>query len=182
MPPAFRRVQTALPHTPKASGRAPRSATPALPPIMRSVCRFSCRNYRHSVLNVALVVGGDPFQTADRDRLFFDALASAGWFAWTIANAAQNAGKDVGLPVHHVRIGIAAGHDQPDVFRDWRVCRAGILTVDHLVKMGRISCVCRLHTGFFVSRLAGIVVVLASITVVFDTFNKLTALTEGFCK
>ena len=53
--------------------------------------------------DVALAVGGDALQAADRDRLFLHAAAPAGGLARAVAGAAENAGKDVRLPVDHDR-------------------------------------------------------------------------------
>ena len=49
---------------------------------------------------------------------FFDPAAAAGGLAGAVAGAAENAGEYVGMPVDHERIGVAAGGDQPDIFRD----------------------------------------------------------------
>ena len=76
---------------------------------------------RQAVADVALVVGGDALEAADGDRLLLHAAAAAGRFAGPVAGAAKDAGEDVGLPVDHERIGVAAGGDQPDVFRHRRM-------------------------------------------------------------
>ena len=54
--------------------------------------------------DVALVIGGDALQTADRNRLPVDAGAAAGGLARAIAGAPQNAGKDVGFSVENVGV------------------------------------------------------------------------------
>jgi hypothetical protein len=67
----------------------------------------------HAALTVALVVGGDALQAADRDRLrcrfvvFLDAAAPAGGLAGAVAGAAQDAREDVRLPVDHVGVAVA---------------------------------------------------------------------------
>ena len=103
------------------------------------------RHHRHHAIDIALVVGGDTLQAADRDGLFLDAHAPAGRFARAVADAAENAGKDVALPIEHVGLGILAACDQADVFGHRRVCRAGVLAVDDFVKILRIGDVRRLH-------------------------------------
>src|SRR5437763_17141532 len=63
---------------------------------------------RHPRLDVALVVGGDALQAADRDgfrflaAIFLDAPAPAGGRAGTAARAAGYSGKNVREPVDHV--------------------------------------------------------------------------------
>src|SRR5439155_15889676 len=66
--------------------------------------------------NVALVIGGNAFESADRNglrlgagfavfgRTFFDASAPARRLARTIARAAQNPRENVRFPVDHVRV------------------------------------------------------------------------------
>ncbi len=46
----------------------------------------------------------DTFQSTNRDRLVLDPAAAAGGFAGSIANTAEDAGKDVGFPVQHVSV------------------------------------------------------------------------------
>src|SRR5205814_1529523 len=93
------------------------------------------RDGRQISANVALVVGGDPLQPADRHRLGFDPAAAAGRFARPVAGAAEDAGKDIRLPVDSPGFAIALLGDQPDVFRHRRVCRTGPLAIDDLVEI-----------------------------------------------
>ena len=46
-------------------------------------------------------------------------------------------GKHVGLPIDHVGVAVAAGGDQPDVFRNRRVGRTGPLAIHDLVEVVR---------------------------------------------
>ena len=95
--------------------------------------------------DVALVVGGDALQAADRHRLLLDPAAPAGRLAGAVAGPPEDAGEDVRLPIDHERVGVAAIGDQPDVFRHRRMRRACPLAVDDLVKIVRITDVGRLH-------------------------------------
>src|ERR1041384_4612055 len=77
----------------------------------------SKRRLRHKRFDLALVIRGDAFQTADRHRLFLDAAAAAGGLAGAVAGAAEYAGKHVRIPVDHIRLGIPALSDQADILR-----------------------------------------------------------------
>ena len=105
------------------------------------------RRLRQPCPDVPLVVGSDALQAADRDRLGLDAAASARRLAGAVAGPAEHPWEDVGVPVHHIGVGVAAGGDQPDVLGHGRVCRARPLTVDHLVEVSRVSRVGRRHAG-----------------------------------
>ena len=83
--------------------------------------------------DVVAQVGGDALEAADRDRLAVDAGAPARGLARAVAGAAEDAGKDVGLAVEQVRLGVATLRDEPDVLRHVGVCRAGPLAVDDLM-------------------------------------------------
>src|SRR3546814_1125499 len=65
--------------------------------------------------------------------------------AGAVAGAAEDPGEDVGVPVHHVGVGMAAGGDQADVFGHRRVRRAGPLAVDDLVEGVGVADIGRLH-------------------------------------
>jgi hypothetical protein len=94
---------------------------------------------------VILEVGGDALQAADRDRLrlgrlcFLDPAASAGRLAGAVAGASENPRKHVRFPVDEIRVGIAAGGDQADVFGNGGVGRASPLAIDYFVKVVRIA-------------------------------------------
>src|SRR5215213_4499380 len=100
---------------------------------------------RKVAADIAFVVGRDPLQPADRDRLLLDAAAAAGRFARAVAGAAENAGKDVRFPVDRPSLAKAAGDDQPNIFRNRRVRRTGPLAIDNLVKIVGITDVGRLQ-------------------------------------
>ena len=96
---------------------------------------------------VALVVGGHALEAADRHRLFLDPAAAAGRLAGPVTGAAEDAGEDVGIPVDHERIGVAAGGDHPDIFRHGRVGGARPLAIDHFVEVVGVPNVGRLQVG-----------------------------------
>jgi hypothetical protein len=106
---------------------------------------------RHARADVALEVGGDALEPADRHRFWLlsvvllDPPAPARRLARAIAGAPEDPGKDVALPVDHVRVGIAAGGDQADVFRYWRMRRAGPLAVDDFMEDVGIADIGRLQ-------------------------------------
>src|SRR5207302_1814143 len=81
--------------------------------------------------------------------LFFDAAAPAGGLARAVAGSSQNAGEDVRVPVHHVRVGVAAGGDEADVFGNGGVGGARPLAVDDLVEVALVFDVRRLQRGSY---------------------------------
>ncbi len=97
--------------------------------------------------DVAFVIGRDTLQAADRDRLLLHPAAPAGRLAGAVASAAENAGEDVGPPVDHVGLGVAALRDHADVFGNRRMRRAGVLAVHDLVEMVRGPALDHLHTA-----------------------------------
>ena len=111
------------------------------------------RHRRHARTHVALVVGGDALEPADRHRfgllavVLLHASAPAGRLAGPVAGAAQHAREDVGHPVDHVGVAVATLADQADVLRYRGVGRAGPLAIDDLVEVGRIRAVGELHCG-----------------------------------
>ena len=100
-----------------------------------------------TVADIALVVGGHTLQAADRYRLLFYPATAAGWLAGAVAGAAKNAGEDVGVPVDHERVGIAARGDQADVFGDGCVGRTRPLAVDNFVEVVGVTDVGRMQVG-----------------------------------
>src|SRR5690606_28811649 len=52
-----------------------------------------------------------------------------------VAGAPEDPREDVGFPVDHVGVGVAAGGDQPDVLRHRRMRRTGPLAIDYLVEV-----------------------------------------------
>ena len=91
------------------------------------------------------MVGGDALQAADRDRLGFDASAAARRLARAVADAAENAGKNVRLTVDQVGLRELTLRDEPDVFGNVGVGRAGPLAVDYAMIVVRISGIGRFH-------------------------------------
>src|SRR5262245_59499408 len=87
------------------------------------------------------MIGGDALEPADRDRLFFDPPAPAGGLARTIANAPEDAGEHVRFSVQQISVGETLLSDEPDVFGDVGVGRAGPLAIYDLVVILRIGCI-----------------------------------------
>jgi hypothetical protein len=83
--------------------------------------------------DVVSMIGSDALESADGDRFSIDATAPAGGLAGSVAGPAEYAREDVRLPVDHVRVGVVAVRDQPDVFRHIGVRRTGPLAVDNLM-------------------------------------------------
>ncbi len=97
------------------------------------------RRPRQAASDVFLVVGGDALQAADGDGLVLDPSAPAGGLAGPVAGAPEDAGEDIGVPVHHIGVAVAAGGDQANVFRDRRMGWTGPLAVDNLVEIGGVG-------------------------------------------
>jgi len=102
--------------------------------------------------NSLFVIGTDPFEAADGNGLVFDPAPSAYRFTGSIADSAENAGKNIGVPVDHVGVVITPGCYEPNIFRDRRMGGTAVLTVDDSVKILRIVGICRVQ-GNFSSRL-----------------------------
>src|SRR5262249_43484441 len=108
-----------------------------------SLAVFPRRGLGQTMPDVVLEVGGDALQATDRHRFrleaiavsvvvrgpLFHAPATARRFTWAVAGPAENAGKDVRLPVDHEGVAITPRRDQPDVFRDWSVGGARPLAI-----------------------------------------------------
>jgi len=108
----------------------------------------------HLSLHVALVVGSDALQAADRHRfrllavVFLDAAAPAGRLARAVAGAAENSRKNVGVPVDHVGVVVTPCGDQPDVFGDWCMGRTGPLAIYDFVKILGRTDISRFQNSF----------------------------------
>src|SRR5690606_2567036 len=99
----------------------------------------------HEAVDVALVVGRDTFQPADRDWLLLDPAPAAGRLTGPITDPAEDAGEDVRLPIQHIGRCIAALCDEPDVLWNGCMARARPLTVYDLVEVLGIGNVRRSH-------------------------------------
>src|SRR5271166_379166 len=95
--------------------------------------------------DIVLEVRRNALQAADRNRLLFHADPPAGRLAWPVAGTPENSGKDIGFPIDHVGVAVAASGNQSDVFRDWGVSRTGPLTIHDLVEVVRCRNVGRFH-------------------------------------
>ena len=91
------------------------------------------------------MIGRNAFQSTNGDWLVFDTTASTCGLARTIANATEDAGKDVGFAVDEVRLAEVALSDQAYVFGYIRVCGAGPLTIDDAMKIVGIASLGRFH-------------------------------------
>ena len=89
--------------------------------------------------DVVLVVGCDALEAANRDRLVLHAAPATGRFARPVAGAPENPWKDVGLPIHHVSVGVPARRDEANIFRNCRMRRTGPLAIDDFVEVIRVS-------------------------------------------
>src|SRR6185437_14293188 len=98
-----------------------------------------------------LLVGGDALEPANGYRLgflgdFLHTAPPAGRLAGPVAGAPEHTGKDVGMPVDHIGVGITPRRDQPDIFRHRRVGWTGPLAIDDLVEVSGIADVGGLHS------------------------------------
>ena len=106
-----------------------------------------CGLGREAMLDLALEIGRNALQPADGDGFILDSSAPAGRFAGPVAGPPENAGKDVGLPVHHIGVAVPAGGDQADVFGHRRMGRAGPLAINNLMKVFRLVYTVRLQNS-----------------------------------
>src|ERR1700738_3749559 len=121
---------------------------------MRSACRSFEGPASAGGGDVVLLVGGDTLQAADRYRFGFDVPAFALLHAPAatcrltrpVTSAAENSGKDIGLPVDHVGVAVTPGGDQPNVFGHRSMGRTRPLAINDLVKVIRCRDIRRLQT------------------------------------
>ncbi len=104
---------------------------------------------RHAMFDVVLEVGGNALQTADCNRRFLDAAATARRLTRTIAGASQNSGKHIRFPVDHIGVAITPVGDQTNVFGNWRVSGAGPLAIDDFMKVVWRRNISRFHSYLF---------------------------------
>ena len=97
------------------------------------------------MIDVTTQIRRDALQATDRDRFVLDPRAAAHRLTWSIARPTQNAGKDVRLPVEHVRFGVLSVRYQTDVLRHVGMRGTSPLAVDHLVIVVGVPCIRRLH-------------------------------------
>ena len=105
------------------------------------------RRTRQQRRDVIAVVRRHTLQAANGDGLLLDSAATARGLAGPVADPAQNSGKNVRVAIHHVRFGELALRDQPDVFGDIGVSRAGPLAVHHSMKVIRFGGIGRFHVS-----------------------------------
>src|SRR5207247_10202315 len=95
---------------------------------------------------------GDGFGLSLAVTALLDPAAAAGGLARAIAGAAENAGKDIGFPVDEVRIAVAPGGDQADVFGNRGMGGARPLAIDDLVEIVGIGDIRRLQNALLLWR------------------------------
>jgi hypothetical protein len=100
---------------------------------------------RQSINDVIPVIGGDAFQSTDRNGLVFDAAPATGRLAGAIANAAEDSREHVRLAILHVGIAEPPLGNQADIFRHVGMSRTAVLAVDDLMEILGIGDVSRLH-------------------------------------
>ena len=98
-----------------------------------------------SRLPIASVVGCNALEAADGNGFFIHPPAPAGRLAGPVADAAQDAGKDVAFTVDHVGIVETALGDQSYVFGNISMGRAAPLAIDDLMEIVGIRSICALH-------------------------------------
>ncbi len=91
------------------------------------------------------LVRGDALEAANRDWLLLDTAAPAGGLARPVANSSQDAGKDIRVAIHHVRVGEAPLGDEADVLGDVCVGRTRPLAIYDSMKVVGMRGVSRLH-------------------------------------
>jgi hypothetical protein len=102
---------------------------------------------RESIADIFLEVGGNTLQPANRHRFglsffvatFFNTAATTGGLARPVTGATEDSGKDVRLPVDHVRVAITAGRDHADVLGYGSMGRASPLAIDDFVEIVRVG-------------------------------------------
>ena len=120
--------------------------------------RRACRSSRSGALGRRSVMSSRRSAATRLRRqiatgLLVDARAPAGRLARAIAGAPEDAREHVRLAVEHVRVGVAALGDEPDVLGDVGVRRAGPLAIDDLVEVIGITDVGWFHRGSPVPRI-----------------------------
>ncbi len=104
------------------------------------------RRLRQPITDVITVIGGDPFQPADRHRLVFHTPAATRRLAGTIADSPQNCREHIRFPVQHIGLGKLALRDQANIVRHVGVRRASPLAVDNFVEVLRLGGIGWLHS------------------------------------
>lgn len=116
-------------------------------------CNFfavlSLRYLGQTIKDRRFVIGCDALESADRHRFFFDPTSSAGRLARSITGTAKNAGEYVRLPIDHVSVVVTLLGNQSNIFRDRCVRRAGVLAIDDLMEIFRVSDISWFHFVHF---------------------------------
>ncbi len=132
-----------VPHGREIVGNRERSAAGAdqrdAPPIL-----LRCGS-RQPVFDVAAIIGCDALQTANRNRLLFDAPASARRLTRPIAHASEDAGEHIGLAIQQVRVAEPPLRHETDVLGNIGVRRTCPLAIYNAVKVFSPVGVGRIH-------------------------------------
>jgi len=97
------------------------------------------------------MVGSNTLEPTDGHRFLARAAAATGRLTRAVADAAEDARKDVAFPVDHVSIGKVTLRDETNVLGHIRMGRAAPLAVDYLVEVVRIRGIRAIHARLFVS-------------------------------
>jgi hypothetical protein len=102
--------------------------------------------------DLVAVVGRHALEATDGHGLLLDAASPAGRLARAVADAAQNARKDIRLAVEEVALGVFALGDQANVAGHVGVGRAGPLAIHDPVVVVRVGHICRCHDAVLLGR------------------------------
>ena len=104
------------------------------------------RSFGQEMADLAFEIGGHSLEPANGHGLVtLQPTAPAGGFARAIAGASQDPREDVGLPIHHVGVGVAPLGNQADIFRHVGVRRTGPLAINDLMVVIGILSICWFH-------------------------------------
>lgn len=97
--------------------------------------------------NLALEIGSNALEPANRNRIRLEPSAPASRFARPVTSAPQDGRKNIRFPVHHVRFGVLALRDQADVMRNVRVRGTSPLAIHDTVEVIRVTDVGSFQSG-----------------------------------
>ena len=110
---------------------------------------LALRDFGQAIDDRIFVVCGDPLESANGHRLFFNSAATAGGFAGAIAGASENAREHIGLPVDHVSVVVTLLGNQSNIFRDRCMRGTRVLAIDDLVEILRVTDISWFHFAHF---------------------------------
>jgi hypothetical protein len=103
--------------------------------------------------DIAFVVCGHSFESANGNRFLFNPDPTARRFTRSVASPSENSRKNIGFPIDHIGFGKFFGGNQPDILGNRCVGRTGVLAIHYFMVVFRIFGIGRLHgqNGFDVS-------------------------------